>query len=90
MTATISPPRQTTYSPSSVSNQLVLIISIRRATVQISYKTIATFCEHTAEMLEGVSDNAELIKRHRASGAATRRPCSIALDYRIHGQRAVS
>ena len=32
--------------------------------VQISYKTIATFCEHTAEMLEGVSDNAELIKRH--------------------------
>ena len=35
--------------------------------MQISYKTIATFCEHTAEMLEGVSDNAELIKRHRAS-----------------------
>ena len=32
-----------------------------------SYKTIATFCEHTAEMLEGVADNAELIKRHRAS-----------------------
>ena len=32
-----------------------------------SYKTIATFCEHTAEMLEGVSDNAELVKRHRAS-----------------------
>jgi hypothetical protein len=30
MTATISPPRQTTYSPSSVSNQLVLIISTRR------------------------------------------------------------
>ena len=29
MTATISPPRQT-YSPSSVSNQLVLIISIRQ------------------------------------------------------------
>ena len=35
--------------------------------MQVSYKTIATFCEHTAEMLEGVSDNAELIKRHRAS-----------------------
>ena len=35
--------------------------------MQISYKTIATFCEHTAEMLEGVSDNAELIKRHRDS-----------------------
>ncbi|MGB8589089.1 MAG: hypothetical protein WCD87_26065 [Pseudolabrys sp.] len=37
------------------------------ATMQINYKTIATFCEHTAEMLEGVSDNAELIKRHRDS-----------------------
>jgi hypothetical protein len=38
-----------------------------------SYKTIATFYEHTAEMLEGVSDNAELVKRHRASwsGCAT-------------------
>jgi hypothetical protein len=31
--------------------------------MQISYKTIATFCEHTAEMLEGVPDSAELIKR---------------------------
>ena len=30
MTATISPPRQTTYSPSSVSNQSGLRISIRR------------------------------------------------------------
>ena len=35
--------------------------------MQISYKTIASFCETAAEMLEGVSDNAELIKRHRAS-----------------------
>jgi hypothetical protein len=35
--------------------------------MQISYKTIATFCEHTAEMLEGVTDSAELIKRHRTS-----------------------
>jgi hypothetical protein len=35
--------------------------------MQISYKTIATFCEHTGEMLEGVADNAELIKRHRDS-----------------------
>jgi hypothetical protein len=26
----------------------------------------------------------------RQPGAAARRPCSIALDYRIHGQRAVS
>jgi hypothetical protein len=34
---------------------------------QISLRTIAAFCEHTAEMLEGVADNAELIKRHRAS-----------------------
>jgi hypothetical protein len=34
---------------------------------QISLHTVATFCEHTAEMLEGVSDSAELIKRHRAS-----------------------
>jgi hypothetical protein len=34
---------------------------------QIPLHTVATFCEHTAEMLEGVSDNAELIKRHRAS-----------------------
>ena len=34
---------------------------------KISYKTIATFCEHTTEMLEGVSDNAELVRRHRAS-----------------------
>ena len=32
-----------------------------------SYKTIASFCEYTAEMLEGVSDSAELIKRHRDS-----------------------
>ena len=32
-----------------------------------SYKTIASFCEYTAEMIEGVSDSAELIKRHRAS-----------------------
>jgi hypothetical protein len=30
-----------------------------------SYKTIASFCEYAAEMLEGVSDGAELIKRHR-------------------------
>jgi hypothetical protein len=28
---------------------------------------LTAFCEHTAEMLEGVSDSAELIKRHRAS-----------------------
>ena len=36
-----------------------------------SYKTIATFCEHTARMLEGVSDSAELIKRApRQPGAA--------------------
>ena len=34
---------------------------------QISLRTVATFCDHTAEMLEGVSDNAELINRHRAS-----------------------
>ena len=33
----------------------------------ISLQTVATFCEHTAEMLVGVSDSAELIKRHRAS-----------------------
>ena len=33
----------------------------------ISLHTVAVFCEHAAEMLEGVSDNAELIKRHRAS-----------------------
>ena len=32
-----------------------------------SYKTIASFCEYAAEMLEGVSDSAELIKRHRDS-----------------------
>ena len=32
-----------------------------------SYKTIATFCEHPTEMLEGVSDSAELVKRHRDS-----------------------
>ena len=44
--------------------------------MQVSYKTIATFCEHTAEMLEGVSDNAELIKRHRAS---LERGCATAL-----------
>ena len=37
----------------------------------ISLHTIATFCEHTAEMLEGVSDSAELIKRHRAVKFAT-------------------
>jgi hypothetical protein len=49
---------------------------------QIPLHTVATFCEHTAEMLEGVSDNAELIKRHRASLERLRRPCSIALDYR--------
>ncbi|MFZ0652717.1 MAG: hypothetical protein WA445_08070 [Pseudolabrys sp.] len=30
----------------------------------VSLHTIATFCEHTAEMLE---DSAELIKRHRTS-----------------------
>jgi hypothetical protein len=35
--------------------------------VQISYKTIASFCEYTAEMLEDVSNSAELIKRHRDS-----------------------
>ncbi|MFY9788712.1 MAG: hypothetical protein WBE94_15860 [Pseudolabrys sp.] len=33
----------------------------------VSLHTIATFCEHTAEMLEGVTDSAELIKRHRTS-----------------------
>ena len=33
----------------------------------ISLHTVATFCEHTAEMLADVSDRAELIKRHRAS-----------------------
>ena len=33
----------------------------------ISLHTIAVFCEHTAEMLEGVSDKTELIKRHRDS-----------------------
>ena len=36
-----------------------------------SNKTIASFCEYTAEMLEGVSDGAELIKRHRAVKFAT-------------------
>ena len=35
--------------------------------MQISYKTIATFCEHTAEMLEGVSCKCK---------ALARRPCS--------------
>jgi hypothetical protein len=35
--------------------------------VSNSYKTIATFAEHTAEMIEGASDRAELLKRHRAS-----------------------
>jgi hypothetical protein len=33
----------------------------------ISLHTVATFCETTAEMLEGASDKAELIKRHRES-----------------------
>jgi hypothetical protein len=41
--------------------------SKRSSQMPPSYKTIATFYEHTAEMLEGVSDNAELVKRHRAS-----------------------
>ncbi|MGA9053949.1 MAG: hypothetical protein WB422_21515, partial [Pseudolabrys sp.] len=51
-----------------------------KATMQISYKTIATFCEHTAEMLEGVSDNAELIKRHRASLERLRDGLATVLD----------
>lgn len=29
-----------------------------------SPNTVAAFCDYTAEMLEGVSDRAELVKRH--------------------------
>jgi hypothetical protein len=32
--------------------------------ISISLHTVAVFCEHTAEMLEGASDDSELIKRH--------------------------
>ena len=45
-----------------------------------SYKTIATFCEHTAEMLEGVSDSAELVKRHRDSLVRLRESLVKVLD----------
>jgi hypothetical protein len=51
---------------------------------QITLRTIATFCEHTAEMLEGVSDNAELIKRHRASLERLRDGLATALDDCLH------
>lgn len=30
----------------------------------ISLHTIAVFCAHTTEMLDGVADRAELLKRH--------------------------
>lgn len=43
----------------------------------ISLHTVAVFCEHTAEMLEGVSDSAELIKRHRDSLEALARAKKI-------------
>jgi hypothetical protein len=33
----------------------------------ISLHTVAVFCEHAAEMLEGVSDSAEIIRRHHDS-----------------------
>jgi hypothetical protein len=38
-----------------------------KPTGSISLHIVAVFCEHTAQMLEDVSDNAELIKRHRDS-----------------------
>ena len=38
-----------------------------KPTGSISLHIVAVFCEHTAEMLEDVSDNAELIKGHRDS-----------------------
>ena len=40
---------------------------VGRAMNDNSFRSIATFAEHTAEMLDSVADGAELVKRHRAS-----------------------
>jgi hypothetical protein len=45
-----------------------------------SFQTIATFCEHTAEMIETTSDRAELLKRHRASLERLRNALQQLLD----------
>lgn len=42
-------------------------MSQRGRAMSNSLKTISTFAEHTAEMLESVADRAELLKRHRPS-----------------------
>ena len=48
-----------------------------------SYKTIASFCEYTAEMLEGVSDGAELIKLPPRQPGAAKRQSRYGADIRL-------
>ena len=47
---------------------------------QNSFRTIATFAEHTSEMIETTSDRAELLKRHRASLERLRNALQQLLD----------
>jgi hypothetical protein len=45
-----------------------------------SYKTIASFCEYAAEMLEDVAERDELVKRHRDSLVRLRESVGKLLD----------
>jgi hypothetical protein len=45
-----------------------------------SLKTIASFCEYTAEMLADVADRDELLKRHRDSLVRLRASLVTVLD----------
>lgn len=56
------------------------IISVKVRTTVTSLKTIASFCEYTAEMLADVADRDELLKRHRDSLVRLRASLVTVLD----------